>query len=128
MNTSTETSKKVKSTEILIYLNKSSNTSSLYTKSPPLVNGNEEIFNIVSNVTIDEKNYNDKTNASNSSGASFSSLSNTCRCMLGESSDDNILNVYTPDDELHINNHALKSLFLNILGRLDNTDIIMESI
>ena len=71
MNTSTEMSKKVKSTEILIYLNKSSNSSnsnSLYTKSPPLVNVNEEVFNIASNVTIDEKNYNDKTNVSNSSG------------------------------------------------------------
>ena len=75
MNTSTETSQKVKSTEILIYLIKSSNSSnsnSLYTKSPPLVNGNEEVFDIASNVTIDEKNYNDKTNASNSSSASFS--------------------------------------------------------
>ena len=75
---------------------------------------------------VDEKNYNDKIDVSNSSGVGFSSLSNTRRSMLGVSSDDNILNV--SDDELHIKNDALKTLFLNILERLDNTDIIMESI
>ena len=46
--------------------------------------------------------------------------------MLGEGNDESVENL--SDEELHINNEALKSLFLNILQRLDDTDTLIESL
>ena len=46
--------------------------------------------------------------------------------MLGEGNDESVENLF--DEELQINNEALKSLFLNILQRLDDTDTLIESL
>ena len=54
----------------------------------------------------------------------YSSLEETWRSMLGESTYDQIINI--TEEELEINNDVLKSLFTNILGRTDNIEIEMK--
>ena len=107
------------STEIPNGLPNSSNCSSSTESSPILLD-----CSIAENLTIGEKTA--TTNGSTSSGASFSSLLDAQHSMLGEGNDESVENL--SDEELQINKEALKSLFLNILQRLDDTDTLIESL
>ena len=97
-------------------------------KSPTLINiegrnnmsgGPNEMLEIAANITVE-------FNAGDDTATSFSSLVETQRSMLGESTYDQISNI--TEEELEINNNVLKSLFTNILGRTDNIEIELKSL
>ena len=132
------------STELLIFLNtnKSSRHTSSYSinASPSLCNikrsitknnmdENNEIplgFEIAAaNITVGN-NINNNNIEKEPSESSFSSYNETRRSLLGETSSPIALNL--KDDELVVNNEMLKELFLNILERLDKSEILNEAI
>ena len=73
----------------------------------------KNVTQIAANGTVD--------GAETSPGSSFSSIENTRRSLMDVTNN-------LSDDEININNEILKSMFLNILERLDNSEILLDSL
>ena len=73
----------------------------------------KNVTQIAANVTVD--------GAETSPGSSFSSIENTRRPLMDVTNN-------LSDDEININNEIINSMFLNILERLDNSEILLDSL